>query len=271
MTRPLIGIAASYHLAEDTYEVQMTGRRTIDAVAQVAEGLPMLIPGLPEAVDVGDLIGTVDGIVLTGARANIHPRHYGEELTEAHGLMDEGRDAVMLPLVRAALERGVPILGLCKGIQEINVALGGSLWAECGDLPGCHRHRMPKGCKDPAIIFELRERVRLRPGGALARIVGADEIVTNSLHGQAIRETGDRVVVEGRAADETIEAISVEGAPSFAIGVQWHAEYDAAADPVSRAIFRAFGDAARARHARRQTAGSEGAGARDQHAAGSLS
>lgn len=253
MTRPLIGIAASHHMAEDTYEVQMTGRRTIDAVGQVADCLPMLIPGLPDSVDLGDLLGTVDGVVLTGARANVHPRHYGEELTEAHGLMDEGRDAVMLPLVRAAIERGVPIFGLCKGIQEMNVALGGSLYPEVGALPGRHRHRMPKGCKDPVVIFELREKVRLRAGGELARIVGAESILTNSLHGQAVRETGERVVVEGWAADETIEAISIAGARSFAIGVQWHAEYDAGNDPVSRALFQAFGAAARVRQARRNS------------------
>jgi putative glutamine amidotransferase len=252
--RPLVGVAASHHLAEDTYEVQMTGRRTIDAVGQVADCLPMLIPGLPGSVDIGDLVGTLDGVVLTGARANVHPRHYGEELTEAHGLMDEGRDAVILPLVRAAIERGVPVLGLCKGIQEMNVALGGTLWPEVGALPGRHRHRMPKGCRDPEIVFELRERVRLRPGGELARIIGAEHIVVNSLHGQAIRDPGRRVVVEGWAADETIEAISVDGARSFAIGVQWHAEYDAGGDPVSLALFRAFGDAARARQARRRAA-----------------
>ena len=110
------------------------------------------------------------------------------------------------------------------------------------------------GCKDPKIVFELRERVCLRPGGELARIVGAESIVTNSLHGQAIRELGQRVIVEGWAADETIEAISIEGARSFAIGVQWHAEYDAENDPVSRALFHAFGEAARTRQVRRQAA-----------------
>ena len=232
----------------------MTGRRTIDAVGQVAGCLPMLIPGLPGSVDVDDLLATVDGVVLTGARANVHPSHYGEELTEAHGLMDEGRDGVILPLVCAAIERGVPVLGLCKGIQEMNVALGGSLWPEVGALPGRHRHRMPKGCRDPKIVFEPRERVRLRPGGALACILGAESILTNSLHGQAVRELGRGVVVEGWAADETVEAISVEGARGFAIGVQWHAEYDAGRDPVSVALFRAFGNAARARQARRRAA-----------------
>ncbi len=254
MTRPLIGIAASHHMAEDTYEVQMTGRRSIEAVAEVSGGLPLLIPGMPDAVDTVDLVSTLDGLVLTGARANVHPRHYGEELTDAHGVMDEERDDVILPLVRAALDLGIPIMGLCKGIQEMNVALGGTLHPEIGDLPGKHRHRMPKGCKDHEVIFELREQVRLRPDGVMAEMLGTEHIVTNSLHGQAILEPGERVVIEGWAADDTIEAISIAGARSFAIGVQWHAEYEADKDPVSRVLFSEFGAAARAREARRRGA-----------------
>ncbi len=254
MTRPLIGIQCSHHMAEDTYEVQMTGRRTIDAVAEVSDCLPLLIPGLPDAVGVGDLCATLDGIVLTGGRANVHPEFYGEELTEAHGAMDRERDELALPLVRAALDLGIPILGLCKGIQEMNVALGGTLYHEVGDLPGRHRHRMPKGCKDHEVIFELREQVRLRPGGVMARMLGTEQIVTNSLHGQAIKDPGERVVIEGWAADDTVEAISVQGARSFAIGVQWHAEYEAHVDSVSRVLFGELGDAARARLARRRAA-----------------
>ena len=251
MTRPLIGIACSHHMAEDTYEVQMTGRRTIDAVGQVSECLPKLIPGLPDALDLPDLLATLDGIVLTGGRANVHPKFYGEELTEAHGAMDESRDAVMLPLVRGALEHGVPMLGLCRGIQEMNVALGGSLYPEIGDLPGKHRHRMPKGCKDHEVIFKLREKVRLRPDGVLAQMLGEENILTNSLHGQAVKDLGKGVVIEGWAADDTVEAISIEGARSFAIGVQWHAEYEPGEDPVSKVLFSEFGDAARVRQAER--------------------
>ena len=254
MTRPLIGIQCSHHMAEDTYEVQMTGRRTIDAVSEVAGCLPLLIPGLPEAVDIADLCSTLDGIVLTGGRANVHPEFYGEDLTEAHGAMDRDRDDVVLPLVRAAVDLGIPILGLCRGIQEMNVAFGGTLYHEVGDLPGKHRHRMPKGCKDHEVIFELREQVRLRPGGVMARMLGTENIVTNSLHGQAVRDPGDRVLLEGWAADDTIEAISIQGARSFALGVQWHAEYEAARDPVSRVLFTEMGDAARARQARRRSA-----------------
>lgn len=253
MARPLVGILASDHLAEDSYDVQMVGQRTIEAVAQVSGCLPLLIPGLPDSVDIADLLATLDGLVLPGARANVHPMYYGEELTDAHGVMDEGRDALGQPLIRALIEKGTPVFGLCRGIQEMNVAFGGTLWKEVGDLPGRHRHRMPPGCKDPEIIFELREHVRLRKGGAVARIIGADNIITNSLHGQAIREPGERVIIEGWAADETIEAISIKGAKSFAIGVQWHPEHDAAIDPPSRALFQAFGDAAREFQARRQS------------------
>lgn len=251
MGKPVIGIMCSHMLAEETYEIQATGRRNVEAVAQVAECLPVLIPGMPDAVDIPDLVSSLDGIVLTGGRANVHPRFYGVEYTEAYGGLDEERDTVSLALVQAALERNVPLFGLCRGIQEMNVALGGTLHPEIGDVPGRHRHRMPKGCTDPEIIFELREHVRLRPGGTLAQMMGTETIVTNSLHGQAIWTAGERVVIEGWAADETVEAISVEGAETFFIGVQWHPEYEAHADPVSKTLFHHFGTAARQRLATR--------------------
>lgn len=250
MARPVIGIMCSHHLVENSYETQMAGRRNIEAVSGVAECTPLLIPGVPNAVEIGALLDVLDGVLLTGGRANVHPRHYGEELSERHGDMDEGRDDVALPLVRACIDTGVPILGVCKGIQEMNVAFGGTLHPEVAELPGKHRHRMPKGCKDPEIIFELREHVRLRPGGVLAAMLGTEAIVTNSLHGQAVLEPGARVVVEGWAADDTIEAISIADAPSYAIGVQWHAEYQPELDPVGGTLFRRFGEAA---HARRKT------------------
>lgn len=251
MARPVIGIQCNRFVAEGVIEAQMTGKRTIEAVASVADCTPLLIPGMPDAVDVADLLEVLDGVVLTGGRANVHPRHYGEELSERHGQMDDGRDGLTLPLVRRCVEQGIPILGLCRGIQEMNVAFGGTLHPEIGELPGRHRHRMPKDCKDPEIIFALREHVRLTPGGVMARMLDTDEIVTNSLHGQAILRTGDRVVVEGVAADDTIEAISIADAPSYAIGVQWHAEYNAAVDPVSRVLFERLGEAARVRRQRR--------------------
>ena len=244
--RPVIGVSASHRLLDDTYEVQICSERTLRAVAKVSDGLPVAIPGLPEASTTGELVALLDGLVLTGARPNVHPEEYGHPETEAHSPFDRGRDRVMLPLIRAMIEAGKPVFGICRGIQEMNVAFGGTLHPEIGDLPGRMRHRMPKGAKDLEVIFAKRHRVDFREGGPFHRLLGTTAAVTNSLHGQAIWEPGERVIVEGRAEDGTIEAISIAGARSFALGVQWHAEYEAETDPVNRALFEAFGRAARA-------------------------
>lgn len=244
--RPVIGVSGSRVMAESTYAVQAAGERNLEAVAEVADCLPLVIPGLANPADIGHLLDLCDGFLLTGGRANVHPSHYGEEPTEAHGSFDEARDALTLPLVRAAVAAAKPVFGICRGIQEMNVARGGTLYPEVGALPGRMRHRMPAGCTDHVVIFERRHLVRFRPGGALHRLLGVTETMTNSLHGQAVATPGAGVIVEGWAEDETVEAISLADAPGFALGVQWHAEYEAGADPISARLFRAFGDAARA-------------------------
>jgi putative glutamine amidotransferase len=249
--RPVVGVTGSRLLAEGTYAVQAAGMRNLEAVAEVADCLPVIVPGMPEASEVAELLDLCDGFLLTGGRANVHPSHYGQQETDKHGTFDHGRDGVVLPLIKAALENGVPVFGVCRGIQEMNVALGGTLHPEIRELPGKMNHRMPPGEKDPAVIFRKRHRVSLTRGGEFHRLLGTTEIVTNSLHGQAIVEWSDRVVIEGVAEDGVIEAISVKDARRFALGVQWHAEYDAGADPVSRTLFEAFGAAARARMAER--------------------
>ena len=244
--RPLIGVTAFLHLIDDTFEAQICGNRTPQAVAEVAGGLPLILPGLPGTAETGELVGLLDGLVLTGARPNVHPSFYGHDETEAHEPFDLGRDNLALPLIRAMVEAGKPVFGICRGIQEMNVAFGGTLHPEVRDLPGRMNHRMPKGEKDAEVIFAKRHTVSFREGGAFHHLFGTTAAVTNSLHGQAVWEPGPRVVIEGHAEDETVEAISIEGAASFALGVQWHAEYDAASDPVNRALFAAFGAAARA-------------------------
>jgi putative glutamine amidotransferase len=236
---------------EGRYAVQSAGMRNLEAVAEVADALPIVVPGLPEAGEIAELLAVCDGILLTGGRANVHPSHYGHEETEAHGTFDHGRDHVVLPLITAALEHGVPVFGVCRGIQEMNVALGGTLHPEIRDLPGKMNHRMPPGERNHEIVFRKRHKVILTPGGEFTRLLGTEEIMTNSLHGQAIVDCAERVVVEGVAEDGVIEAISIAGARRFALGVQWHAEYDAAMDPVSRALFEAFGNAARHRREER--------------------
>jgi putative glutamine amidotransferase len=206
MARPVVGIIGNAAVLNNEYPVQAAGISNVQAVAEVAGALPLIVPSLPGAAAVADLIAACDGFVFTGGRANVHPRFYGEEPTPAHGAFDEDRDALALPLILACVEQGIPILGICRGFQEFNVAFGGSLHPEIRDLPGRINHRMPpEGTLEEK--FAHRHTVALLPGGAFARILGADEILVNSLHGQGINRPGSRIVIEGHAPDGTPEAI----------------------------------------------------------------
>ena len=245
MARPIIGVTANASLINDTYRVQATGERNVQAIVEASGGMPLVIPGDPDAVTTDELMGVLDGVLLTGGRPNVHPDYYGHDETEAHEPFDRGRDEVVLPLIRAAVGAGMPVFGVCRGIQEINVAFGGTLHPEIRDLPGRMNHRMPKDEKDIEIIFRKRHRVKLTKGGVFERMLGTDEIETNSLHGQGLIDLGRGVALEGLADDGTIEAISMPQAPGLVLGVQWHAEYEAKEDPVSAALFGAFGEAAR--------------------------
>lgn len=244
MTRPIIGIISNSYLIDDNYPVHAGGKMNSDAVAQVAGCLPLIVPSDPRFVTVEELLEACDGFLLTGGRPNIHPEEYGDAPSPAHGQFDRDRDAITLPLVRACVARGQPILGVCRGFQEVNVALGGTLHPEIRELPGRDNHRMPpEGTLEEK--FALRHCVRFTEGGVFHRLMGEREVMTNTLHGQGVVEPGRGVVIDGYAPDGTPEALYVEGAPGFTLSVQWHPEYNAAADPVSRALFGAFGQAAR--------------------------
>jgi len=230
----------------------MVGERNLRAVAEVAGALPLMFAGSPDITDVGALLDAVDGVVLTGARANVHPTRFRTEPDPRHEPYDLLRDDVALALSKACVARGIPLFGICRGLQEMNVAFGGSLHPEIRELPGRMNHRMPRLENgeihpDPNVIFADRHDVSLVPGGAFARLFGRETIRVNSLHGQGILEPGERVVVEGTAEDGTIEAIRIADAPGFALGVQWHAEYDPQRNPINRALFQAFGKALVAR------------------------
>jgi putative glutamine amidotransferase len=244
MRRKTIGIIGTHEVNAAGVASQRAAESYPLAVARMTGAVPLIIPSIPEVQDIGHLIEILDGIVLTGARPNVHPEEYGHEETEGHAPFDRNRDAVALPLVRAAVDAGLPLFAICRGLQEINVAYGGTLHPEIGNLPGRLVHRMPKGETDRNIIFAPRQNVRLITGGAFARILGTEEIVVNSLHGQAIDEAGKRILIEGLAEDGTPEAISVREAPGFALGVQWHAEWEPWDDPVNGPLWRAFGAAA---------------------------
>ena len=252
MKKPVVGVIGSAHIVNNIYRGQLVGRRNLTAVAEVAGALPLMFAGAADITDVEALLGTVDGVLLTGARANVHPSCYGAKPDARHEPYDRDRDAVALALVRRCVDRGVPLLGICRGLQEMNVAFGGTLHPEVRDLPGRMNHRAPRlengdVHPDPTIVFADRHEVRLRSGGEFARLFGSETIRVNSLHGQGILEPGERVVVEGVAEDGTIEAIRIADAASFALGVQWHAEYDPQTNPVNRALFTAFGAALRER------------------------
>jgi putative glutamine amidotransferase len=248
MKRPVVGVIANAHRVEKRFTAQIVGERNLRAVAEVAGALPVIFAGSPDITDIGALLEVVDGVLLTGARANVHPTRFQTEAHPKHEPYDEARDALALTLVEVCIARGVPIFGVCRGFQEMNVAFGGSLHPEIRELPGRMNHRMPRLESgeihpDPAIIFADRHDVHLVPGGAFAKLFGKETIRVNSLHGQGILEPGTRIVVEGVAEDGTIEAIRIADAPGFALGVQWHAEHDAQRNPVNRALFQAFGEA----------------------------
>ena len=245
MTRPIVGIIGNSYLINDQYPAHAGGSMNSEAVAQVAGCLPLVVPSDPSLVSVTELLDICDGFLLTGGRPNIHPEEYGEAETPAHGAFDRGRDAITLPLVRACVERGQPFLGVCRGFQEVNVAMGGTLYPEIRDLPGRMNHRMPPdGTLEEK--FALRHKVRFTEGGVFHRLMGAPEVMTNTLHGQGINRPGARIVIEGHAPDGTPEALYVRDAPGFTLSVQWHPEWNASADPVSRPLFETFGQAVRA-------------------------
>ncbi|MEM6636182.1 MAG: gamma-glutamyl-gamma-aminobutyrate hydrolase family protein [Pseudomonadota bacterium] len=245
MSRPVVGIVGNSFLINDQYPAYAGGAMNSCAVANVADAVPLLIPTNPDYFAIDELLEVCDGFLLTGGRSNVHPEEYGEEPTEAHGTFDRDRDRIVLPLVRACVERGQPFLGICRGFQEVNVAMGGSLYPEIRELPGRMNHRMPPdGTLEEK--FELRHHVNLTPGGVFEKVFGGPRVLTNTLHGQGIKEPGPRVVIEGRAEDGTPEAIYIKDAPGFSLAVQWHPEWNAVDDAVSRPLFKAFGSALKA-------------------------
>ncbi|CDZ56732.1 gamma-glutamyl-gamma-aminobutyrate hydrolase family protein [Neorhizobium galegae] len=252
MSRPVIGVIGNTHSVENRFSAQLVGEQNLRAIADVTGALPLMFAGNPNITDIPTLLDTVDGILLTGARANVHPSHFNIEPHARHEPYDQNRDAVALPLISACVAAGIPVFGICRGFQEMNVAAGGSLHPEIRELPGRMNHRMPRLENgeihpDLTVVFADRHDVRLTPDGAFARLLGRETIRVNSLHGQGIDELGTRIIAEGVAEDGTIEAIRFKEAEGFALGVQWHAEYDPQINPINRALFEAFGEAVRTR------------------------
>lgn len=252
--KPLIGISCCVkpfgifgtpnHAASDTY---------VRAVLGPVDGIPVLLPAAGEALVPG-ILPRLDGLILTGSRSNVCPDNYSGPAHAEGTPEDIARDSTTLPLIRSAIAAGVPILAICRGFQELNVALGGSLDQRIQDLPGRFDHSTPADQPMAALRIAKAHAVRLAPGTAFARLAKGETLGVNSLHNQGIDRLAPRLVAEAWAPDGTVEAVRVRDAPGFALGVQWHPEYDWQHDEVSRGLFELFGRAARDWSSRRHMA-----------------
>jgi len=242
--KPLIGLPA------DTFEAMgllhhSSGDKYSSAVSEGSGGLPVLLPALGNTQDLRATLKQLHGILVTGAPSNVHPDRYHNDGINAEPY-DEIRDAASLPLIKIALEENIPMFAICRGIQELNVALGGTLMHNIHQKTG-HFDHLGDTKAELDIRYGPRHTVTLAHEGVLAKLINEPEITINSLHRQAIARISDQLHVEATAHDGVIEAVSVKNAKSFALGVQWHPEYDVAENPHSQILFTAFGEAARAR------------------------
>jgi len=221
------------------------GEKYIAAVARAAEAIPVLIPSLGEDADLDAILASVDGILLTGSPSNVEPGRYAGPPSDPDTLHDPHRDATTLPLIPRVIAAGMPLFAVCRGFQEMNVAFGGTLWQKVQEVPGYADHREDKEAPLEAQYGPAHE-IELVPGGQLQRIAGSERVTVNSLHAQGVQRLGDDLEVEARAPDGLIEGFRVRHAPGFALAVQWHPEWQVTKNPFSRALFAAFGEAARA-------------------------
>lgn len=244
MSSPIVIIPACIQSpgAHPYYAAQV---KYVDAVMQGTGCLPLVLPALGKHIDLDTLLSMADGIMLTGSPSNVHPSHFGEEVHNPELPLDLARDATNLPLIRAAIKRGLPLLAICRGMQEINVALGGSLHQAVHELPGFKDHR-----ENAKLSLDEQygpvHTVKPVAGGVLARILGSDApLMVNSLHGQGVNQLAPSLQVEALAEDGLVEAYSIKNNPGFALAVQWHPEWRLADNPASIKIYQAFGAACR--------------------------
>jgi putative glutamine amidotransferase len=241
---PIVGITANVRTSDVNPNVRQhsVSESYGQVIADIANAMPMFLPPLGESMCIDTLLNTLDGLVLTGGAANIEPHHYGQTPAPGEDPRDPGRDRLVLPLIRRAVALGLPVLGVCRGIQEINVALGGTLHQRLHNVEGRGDHRRNREIAwDDSMA--PRHCLRLTPGGVLAKIAGGQSAEVNSLHGQGLDRVADDLRVEALCEDGTIEAVSLKREDQFLLGVQWHPEYRTTDHAFYTAIFAAFGQA----------------------------
>lgn len=248
--KPVIGVPADRRVI-DPHPFQMVGEKYLRALIAGSDALPLIMPVMPDDADIDELLLQFDGVFLTGSYSNVEPHHYDGEPSDDGTLHDPHRDAITLPLAKRALETGVPLLAVCRGFQELNVVLGGTLHQKVHEVPGYDNHLENKD--DPLDVqYGPAHSVNLPDGGLLRELAGSDAVMVNSLHAQGVAKLADGVSIEAVADDGLIEAFRVDDVPGFALAVQWHPEWQVMQNEFSKAIFGAFGDACRARAKRRQ-------------------
>jgi len=243
-SKPVIGVPACRRIV-DPHPFHMVGEKYLQALVDAADALPLIIPVLAEQMDLDEILEQVDGLLFTGSPSNVEPHHYNGEPSEPGTLHDPNRDSLTLPLAKRALEKGVPVLALCRGHQELNVVLGGTLHQKVHEVPGYDRHK--ENPDDPLDMqYGPAHEVNLVEGGLLHKLAGTSTVMVNSLHSQGVAKLADGVTVEVVSPDGLIEAFTVDSVKGFALSVQWHPEWKVTQSEFSRAIFKVFGDACRA-------------------------
>ena len=251
--RPMIGVSACSAQRQDGRREHFALEQYIHAVAKGAHGVPLIVPAIGSAHDMAALVEGLDGLLLTGSPSNVEPHHYQGAASAPGTLHDSFRDATTLPLIRMALAAHVPLLAICRGMQELNVALGGTLHQKIAEVPGRMDHYPFRGT-DIDTIYGQAHPVYFHKGGFFHLLVNADEAMINSVHYQGIDHLAPGLVIEATAADGTIEAVKVADASAFAIGTQWHPEWNFEHHPVGAALLGAFGAACRERAQKRKQA-----------------
>ncbi|WP_415715300.1 gamma-glutamyl-gamma-aminobutyrate hydrolase family protein [Roseibium sp.] len=243
MTKPLVMVTADVK-SIDGFNWHAVISSYLQAVLKGSDAIPMILPSLGADLDLDSALDQVDGVLATGSRSNVNPQLYGQVPTEENGPYDPDRDATTLPLLKRAVERGIPVFAICRGMQELNVAQGGTLLTEIQALAGRNDHRAPTSEKQDE-RFRIAHPVEISAGGSLEAALGSEPFEVNSLHRQAVGDLGNGLVIEAQAEDGTIEAISVKDSPGFVLATQWHPEWWVMTDGPSKKLFAAFGQAIR--------------------------
>jgi putative glutamine amidotransferase len=248
---PLVGVPTNQKIING-FEYSQLGQRFLRPLYELAGVLPVMIPALGDDHAAAESLERLDGLYLTGADSNVAPSRYGDEMpTECAGF-DLARDHLAFALATAALERGMPVLGLCRGMQELNVACGGTLMNVPATGTATHGHG-GGGADLQARLEADAHPVTVQPGGRFEQWFGhGTAFAVNSLHGQAVGRIGSGLIVEAVAPDGIVEAISHPASP-FAVAVEWHPEWRAGDNSVSRKLFEEFGAAVRTYAALRGT------------------